>query len=225
MFKRERPGYISLTIEVPIEVAEFFGDHGDQLLSSIRRAVAEYKANPPDPDGQIETEGKRRQEERARKFKADGRLGYRLLRPKIGTETYISPDGGIRNRGGLSRAAWKRVILSDIASEHGLEAGYLGIAVRQFRKDIHSRIKARREAWAIRYHLAGLTDTEIAYRLGVSHQTIWKYLKAAQPEIFRILRENPDIRAEMRVLVGTPVRKAPRAKAPAQPSRAARRQK
>lgn len=156
MVKRERPGTVTLTFEVPIEIAEWFAQNGTTLA---------YMA-------EISVERARREEARCQNkqtshlrqldaFVSLGRQWHRHLR-----------RNGIPNNFVKNRPAIKV-----IADEIGVPWQRFELAVIRHKQLLEGKIRDRRDREIGRYYWAKKTDQYIADRLGISRNTVIKIIR------------------------------------------------
>lgn len=98
MDKRGRHGYITINLEVPIEVAEYLTKHGPDLIQALRTAVKRYYRNPPSDPSKEESTNVDAVKDSLDKLKSVGRHAYRLYRRRIRTDGYFYSNGEIRSR-------------------------------------------------------------------------------------------------------------------------------
>jgi len=144
MSDRARPGHITLTLEMPIEVAEWLASNGEQIGQMARIAAT---------NAQHHSEAsKKKREERSQKniaeFWALGRLGYRLH----------------RRAGGGKNIATSRNITRTIAAQLGVDWQTLEIAITRFKAPLQRKLRQRRNREFIRMYKAGASNQDIAAR-------------------------------------------------------------
>jgi len=172
MSKSERPGYATITLEVPIEVAEWLAESGELLAQTA--AIAAAKARRQSVVHQREREAT--QKARKKQMWSMGRNGYRLFR---------------RFGGGKNVA--NQIDLIDKASlQLGVDPKVLKFAVLRFKRSIENKVRARRGREITRLYLAGLGNAEIAKRLKVHKNTVSNYLRDHKFEISAYAREYPE---------------------------------
>ena len=72
---------VTVTLELPVEVAEFLIRDGKELLKAVQLGLNHYRQNPPAEIAEKAHQAKEQQsQDRARKLVLLGRSGYRLLR-------------------------------------------------------------------------------------------------------------------------------------------------
>ena len=192
MDKRGRPGFVTFTLDIPIEVAEYLTKHGQEVINGLQRAVTRYHQNPPIDPAKGQKTAEDLAGDRRAIFKAHGRNGYRRYRRLIDTDGYFTTEGVIRGRANLSRPQWRKLILNDIADELGIPHDLAELAIRKFRADLNSRIKPRREQAITRLFLEGLSNRNIADRVGVSVTHVVNFIKANREHLRTLFRELPE---------------------------------
>ncbi|MBT3334379.1 MAG: hypothetical protein HOE05_12130 [Rhodospirillaceae bacterium] len=156
---------VSITIDLPIELAEYLAEDGMQLIATVQHAVRKFKRNPP-PD--LAAIAKAEREEKLHdaidRLIRTGRQGARHLRQ---IEAMAFSNGEERPKG-ADYQIWKRVALRDIAFRLGITFEYLDLAIRRFRSYQAPRIKARRLREVVRHARLGRSNGEIGAIYGIS---------------------------------------------------------
>lgn len=157
MSERQRPGYISITIDMPLEVAEWFGANGEKICQLAQTTAAKSYRNS-------ET-AKILREEQTRKHQCEfhqlGRLGYRLL----------------RHIGLGSNLAKNRDAIREIADNIGEPCQRLEFAIIKFKRDLNVKRHTRRIREIGRLYWAGATNAEIAIRQSIHSNTVQRYIR------------------------------------------------
>jgi len=171
MSKSERPGYATLTLEVPIEVAEWLAANGELLAQMA--SIAAAKAQRQSVAHQCQREASRQ----ARKIElwSMGRNGYRLF----------------RRFGGGKHVANQIDLIDKVALQLGVDPKVLKFAVLRFKRAIENKVRNRRGREITRLYLAGLGNAEIAKRLKVHKNTLSNYLRDHKAEIRAYARAHP----------------------------------
>ncbi|NQV83213.1 MAG: hypothetical protein HQ494_05275 [Rhodospirillales bacterium] len=160
---------VSITVELPIELAEYLADHGGELISAIEHTVIRFKRNPPPDLAEIaRAEKQQRLDDAVDRLIRTGRHGARHLRR---VEAMVFPDDKERPKG-ADYQIWKRVALRDIAHRFGTTAEYLDLAIQRYRKYQRPRIKARRLREIVRHARLGRSNGEIGVIYGLTPGTV-----------------------------------------------------
>jgi len=157
MSKRARDGYVTLTLEIPIEIAEWLGTHGESLGQMARVAVTQARYNSEIDKASREERSKKHQVE----FWALGRLGYRQLR-KAGVSKNLTNN---------------RDITKTVAANLGVSWQALEFAVTRFKRSLNDQIRKRRGREIGRLYWAGYGNEEIARRFNVHPNTVARYIR------------------------------------------------
>lgn len=172
MSKSERPGYATLTLEVPIEVAEWLATYGEHLAQ-----IAALAANKARFNSEVaKQERKWNSEARQAELHNLGRAGYRLF----------------RHYGGGNNIAKRPELIQRIALELQVDGQALEISVRNFKRMIKAKALVRRGREITRMYLGGCTNKEIATRLNIHKNTVSNYLSEHKTEIKAYAREHPE---------------------------------
>lgn len=173
MTKRERPGYATITLEVPIEVAEWLAVSGEHLgqIAALAAARARYNSDAA-------------KEERACNVKARqaelrnlGRVGYRLF----------------RRFGGGKNITKRRPLIHQIAHDLSVDPQALELAIVAFKRGLETKLRDRRIREIARLYWLGFSNREIADRLKVHKNTVSNYLRDHKAEVQAFAREHPGI--------------------------------
>ena len=158
---------VSITFDVPIELAELLAAHGDALVYAAQRAVADFQRNPPRDLAEVrQQENADRRRELESRIVTFGRTGYRLLR---GREAKAFPTlPGIEKPTGYALQFWQRSVVQEIASDLRCDPSFLEHSVSRFRKGLKQRIKTRQLREVFRAYKAGKSNAQIAERYGWS---------------------------------------------------------
>ncbi|MCR4377319.1 MAG: hypothetical protein NUV50_04415 [Rhodospirillales bacterium] len=171
MFKSERPGYAIITIEVPIEVAEWLAANGEHLAQIASIAVAKIHLNSEATKLQRQWNVEAR---RVELWKL-GRMGYRLFR---------------RFNGGKN-VGTRIELISEISTHLGCNAQALKFSITRFKRDLETRVLKRRGREMARLCAAGLSNPEIAARYDVHPNTIVRCLREHKAEMLAYARDFP----------------------------------
>lgn len=172
MTKRARPGYATLTLEVPIEVAEWLATYGEHLSQIAALAAGKARFNSEDAKEARAFNLKARQAE----LRTLGRIGYRLF----------------RRFGGGKNLAKRRSLIEQIACDLKVDPKTLELTVGNFKRSIEAKVRLRRSREITRLYLGGCTNKEIAERLKVHKNTVSTYLKEHKAEIKAYALEHPE---------------------------------
>jgi len=157
MSDHPRRGYVSLTIEMPIEVAEWFGANGSKFEQIARIAAAKAHRNSD--------ANKQREHERSEKHKAEfhilGRVGYRKLRRDGVTNNFVK----------------NREALKTVADSLGVPWQNLEFAVTRFKRLIDAKRRQRRIREIGRLYWAGQSNKQIARQQNIHPHTVSKYIR------------------------------------------------
>jgi len=172
MSKSERPGYASISLEVPIEVAEWFVANVDYLARAI--AIAAARADLRNTKS-VERKQKDR-EKRETEFYELGRRAYRLF----------------RRYGGTSISKHRDIVqmVADELFPHDVQV--IKLAIKKIKRISDKKIRARRDREIIRLSVGGLTNTEIAERLKIGRNAVGCYIKANKTAIWKYADEHPE---------------------------------
>ena len=192
MTERGRFGWITVKIDLPIEVAEHLARHGNDFLRKISRAIDDYHRSPPHDPSKGEPSIEDKLQERQVYLLRIGRSGYRALRQRIETFAYFDDQGNLQSRSGQSKLAWQRIIIRDLASDFGVSFDVLEFAISRFRKELKPKVKARRDKTIIRLYLSGYSNREIAEKVSVHSNTIARFLRTRREDIKTYAREHPE---------------------------------
>ena len=154
---------VSITVDVPIEVARYVAVHGNTFIAAAKRALADFERDPP-PD-QAEIDRLQREQESAEvlaRLTRIGRLGNRQLR-HLEAETF-SAESGVDRPKAAALQTWKQQAIRELAPALGVECFYAEMAISKFRKQLQRRIKCRRGRELYRDFLDGLSNKQIAER-------------------------------------------------------------
>lgn len=172
MSKSERRGYATITLEVPIEVAEWFVANADYLARAA--AIAAVRAEIRDTKSCEQKQ--QNAETRQADFVALGRLSYRLFRQNGGTS--VCKDRGIVQT------------VADTLQRHDVKS--VEYALKKFKRVLGDKIKKRRDREIIRLAVAGATSQEIARRLKIGRNTVGTFIKANKAAIWKYASEHPE---------------------------------
>ncbi len=166
---------VQITIKLPLEVAEFFVEHGSQITRALKDAVYEAKrsiaaARAPEDERRRERE----RQERNKQFLTDGRNAHRLLRHRL-----AALPSNIQKH---ERAKARKAFIDDIAKDLGEPFLLVEIAVQRHRKTLFTRIRERRQLRVLRYVIQGLSNREIAGLLRFSRGTITRDIQELRIE-------------------------------------------
>ncbi len=197
MFEREpRKGYVIVSVELPRDVADLLADRQRDLVTIIETLGHQCRCLPPTAEVQAEENRLRKQREQERQayFKKLGRASYRLYRRRIKTNGYSKFDGEYRYRPAqLSKAQWRRLVVTDIAEELGVTRDTIElVALPRFSKELHDKIKPRRDQAIIRLYLDGRTNREIAARVKVSTTTVSRFLQENRDRLKELFKNQVD---------------------------------
>ena len=171
--KKRTSKTVHIGFDLPIEVAEFIAENGDDLVSAIKIALNDFRRNPPPDQKEAQRqERKRKREERNQYLVSIGRQGFRLLRQYQHLESYVSASGFNRIRGGKNGASWQDQIIRDIADELGIGFELLKLAISRFRKKLKKKATNRRNKYIVQYAFEGLSNEEIAQKYGLHKNTV-----------------------------------------------------
>lgn len=175
--------FVSVTLDLPLEVAEFLRDNSDEIFGALKLAVADFHRNPTETVAEQRT----RDFEAARKSAAlkqieDGRFYARLIRRRSQLDKYRSPEGEQRVRKIHSTQKWEHLVSHDLASEQLVELDYFKFIALHHRQKFNFKLRDRRVREAVRYAKQGLSNSQIAAKLKVSPRTVGKYFAEALGE-------------------------------------------
>jgi len=157
MSNRTRPGHITLTLEMPIEVADWLSANAERLGNELR--IASVKAR------HTEEQTQKNEQERSndrRTYLIDlGRTGYRQLR-RAGVTKYLAKN---------------RDVIGDVADELGVSSQVLEIAVTRFKRNLDKELQKRRSREIGRLYWAGFGNQEIAARLHIHPNTVANHIQ------------------------------------------------
>ena len=171
MANSKHSGTVTLTLEMPIEVAEWFAANGESIGFQARIAANKARFNS------VQAEQKRKENWEKRKtfIHELGREGYRQLRKINGGKNLQ------RNTGDL------KTVAQDIGTDHTT----LYHAVTRFKKQLLKRIRQRRIREVNRLHIAGLSKREIAARYSIHPVTVTNLLEEAPKTTIPLAKGNP----------------------------------
>lgn len=164
-------GNISLSIDLPWEVAELLVEHGPAVLKDISAALeADRTSNPA------------RQKTLALKDKDIS------VRKQRWTQVARALDQQLRKSGATGKDATR--IVRETAAEFGLPVGSLRAIHRVYCRERAEKIRARRDAQVLRLHLLGHTNREIAFLISpqITPQSVGRILDR-YPDVIGSLRE------------------------------------
>jgi len=157
MGKDKRQGYVTLSIEMPIEVADWLAANAERLGTELR--IASVKAR------HTKEQTQKHEQERSndrRTYLIDlGRTGYRQLR-RAGVTKYIAKN---------------RATIGDVADELGVSSQVLEIAVTRFKRNLDKDLQKRRSREIGRLYWAGFSNQEIAARLHIHPNTVANHIR------------------------------------------------
>ena len=157
MRKDKRKGYVTLSIEMPIEVADWLAANTERLGNELR--IASVSAR------QTEEQTLKHDQDRAkdrRDYLIDlGRTGYRELR-----------------RAGVTKSlAQNRETIRDVAEQFGVAWQTLEIAVTRFKRQLDQDLQKRRSREIGRLYWAGFSNQAIAARLHIHPNTVANHIR------------------------------------------------
>lgn len=171
MTERERPGHVTLTIEVPLEVADWLASSGEQLAQVAALAAAKARR----ASTAIQLDRQWRLEQRKAELWNLGRIGYRLFR---------------RFNGG--RNIGQRVeLVREVALHLGCNAHALKLSMVRFKRHLEARLSKRRNREMSRLCAAGYSNSNIAARYGVHPNTVVRCLREHKAVAMAYARELP----------------------------------
>jgi len=164
MFKGElRKGYVTVSVELPREVADLLAERQGDLVSIIETLGRECRHLPL--SSEVRAEENRLCEQKARKRKIEfrnlGRVGYRKLR-----------QAGFS--GSLQR---NRNSIEPIAPEFGVSWQTLQIAIEKFKRELDGKRRQRRGREIKRLYWNGKSNGEIAASQKISRNTVTSYIR------------------------------------------------
>ncbi|HEY9080020.1 hypothetical protein [Magnetovibrio sp.] len=170
MSERGRPGYITLTLEMPIEVAEWLSTNADRLGQAARIAAAKQE--------RASEEHQRQQVERIRQRDTEherlGRIGYRHH----------------RQAGSGTKIVGNRETTRTIANLLGVDWYLLELVSVRFKRTLHCKVRIRRAREIKRLYDNGQSNQQIAARYRVHPVTVANILRDAKEATFPLAKEN-----------------------------------
>ena len=157
MYKSGRPGYVTLTLEVPIAVADWLAVHGDELAKQCAIAVAKAERQSQATKQDRESGLTKRLDE----LVSLGRSGYRLFRRYCG-------------RKHISR---HRQLIAKLADQIGTEPTTLELAIKRFKKGLDDKVRNRRNREIYRLWNSGQSNDAIATHLKVHKATVKRIIQ------------------------------------------------
>lgn len=163
MSRREpRNGYVTVSVELPRDVADLLADRHGDLVKIIEALGHECRYSLPNAEARAKTERLREQKrlQRQAEYAALGRRGYRLF----------------RLRGGGKSILKRRDLIDQLALELGVNAQLLEHLVLRFKRAIEAKVRKRRGREITRLYWAGKSNGEIASQLNVHASAVSKYI-------------------------------------------------
>lgn len=165
--------FVTLELTIPADVARVIAADADAFMLALQGIVdAARRANLQEEHAAFVRDADRRQAERASGLMANGRRAHRILREMLRTL-----PGSVK---GASRQQQRQAFVAEIAADFAMRVEYVDLAIKRHNQHLRSRIRQRRERHALRYATSGLTDREIAERLGVTLSTAKRDLQAVR---------------------------------------------
>jgi hypothetical protein len=161
----KRPGLVTVTLELPLEVAEFLAKHGDEQLHALKLIIAATRQEIRHIDFEAE-ENARRQDIEARLAELT-RLGgsiYWVFQERLAARG--------QSLGGLQRRALRQELLYELADENGIEIGRAEVALSLYRRRLDPTFRTHRDVQILRLAAEGIGDQEIAARVRVTRQAV-----------------------------------------------------
>jgi DNA-binding CsgD family transcriptional regulator len=171
------------------------GPRGKLLVRAIQIALRQHeiRGRQEETSPEFIAEQERRRN-RAIEFQNLCRAGYRLLRRRQMASGTITAGGSFHRFTGKDQQARRRPLIQEIAWEFDRPAAFVDLTIKEFRRRLHDRIKARREAHIVRYYLEGLPNREIASRVGASVSTVAAFLSRSKAAIKAALPDTSEPR-------------------------------
>lgn len=184
MRKRLNVPTVSVTLELPVEVAEYLANHGEDLIREIRFALDDFKRNPPPDQAEERRQERERRSIEIQKAMAElGRRGYRMLRTRESAIEYRTREGHPRKPGNAEKQSNRRTIIAEIAQELGKDREHVAHAIELFRHRFRIKLRDRRRREVWRLFQQGLTNKAISEGLKISLTSVvndLKYLRDQQ---------------------------------------------
>lgn len=157
MSKRTSPGNVTLTLDMPIEVAEWLAANAERLGHQAHIASTKARRKSEETERKADEYLQQRQDY----FANLGRNGYRELRKAGVSKNFIK-----------NRDATKT-----IAPQLGVTWQALELAVTRFKRNLDAQLRKRRGREIARMYWAGFRDQEIADRMGVHRNTVINHIR------------------------------------------------
>jgi hypothetical protein len=164
MRDEKRPGLVAVTLELPLEAAEFLAKHGAELLHALELIVAATRQEIRHIDFEAEEKARRREIEA--RFAELTRLGgsiYWVLQERLAVRG--------QHLGGLQRQTLRQELLHELAVERGIGVERAEVALRLYRRRLDPIFQTHRDAQILRLAAEGIGDQEIAARVRVTRIT------------------------------------------------------
>lgn len=157
MTERARSGNVTLTIEMPVEVAQWFAANAEPLRVQVLTATAKaYLRSETCKKDQAE-----RLQQRENYIQNLGRTGYRQLR-SLGVHSNF-----VKNRD----------VTKIVASQLGDTWQTLEFAVTRFKRVMDAKLRKRRDREIVRLYEVGKNNDQISGLIGIHKSTVARIIR------------------------------------------------